>query len=536
MFEIGVLLLATRVAEGQALFELLVATGSAGGTMQFAESLGMAQSLCKQKNFDAILWDIAGDGIAGLAEVLALAGGSLPVIILADEEGVNDGLAALATGAEDFLIKGQSDGRMIWRGLRYAIERRRHHHRAQALANPTQWITENLFEGVLFLNSQGIVGYANRAAERLLGDVAPSSLNGRHIDTIFCCCKGDKAVPFLVSPFYQSLKSGEILQDDDAAFELWSGGRVLVGYDCAPHIENGRPSGLILSFRDNRKLKEAQTEALHNSKLASVGQLAAGIAHEINTPIQYIGDNIRFLSEAFDQIIKTVEALRGFVADIPTELVDPGRLGALSRMMEEGDLEYLLTEIPSAVGQSLDGVGQVARIVLAMKEFSHPGEKEKVSVDLNRAIENTLAVTRNEWKVTANIILDLDPTLPPVLCLLGELNQVFLNLVINAVHAIQSKGTAVKGNLRIATKYTQDKADVIFEDDGIGMSVPIMQRIFDPFFTTKGTGRGTGQGLAICRDVVVSKHGGKILVESTEGKGSKFIVRLPLDGVGGRET
>ncbi|HIJ64201.1 MAG TPA: PAS domain-containing protein [Rhodospirillaceae bacterium] len=358
---------------------------------------------------------------------------------------------------------------------------------------------DSLFQGILFIEPAGTITFANSSAKRLLADGA--GLVGRPVEEVFRTQRNGAAVVFGTTPF----------AEDDAVFDLADGRRLPVGYACSPVVEDGRHKGVILSFRDIGKLKEAQADALQSSKLASVGQLAAGIAHEINTPIQYIGDNIRFLSGAFDEILPLIEQLRG------------------SPAIDQAELAYLLGEIPRAIAQSLEGVGQVARIVLAMKDFSHPGEKEKTAVDLNRSIENTVAVSRNEWKLAAEIGLDLDAALPLVTCLPGEMNQVFLNLLINAVHAIEAKGPASLGHITISTRRAGEMVEIIVADDGIGMPETVKRRIFDPFFTTKGIGKGTGQGLAICRDVVVAKHGGRIQVDSEEGKGSRFTLSLPLE-------
>ena len=362
---------------------------------------------------------------------------------------------------------------------------------------------DSLFEGILFVDQAGIIAYANAAARRLLGMPGNGLLGGlvgRPVDSVFRVLHNGLPVSVGIAG----------LADDDGVFELADGRRLQVGYGCSPMVEGGRQKGVILSFRDIGRLKEAQTEALQASKLASVGQLAAGIAHEINTPIQYIGDNIRFLSGAFDQILPLVEDL------------------APEPAMPLSERDYLLGEIPKAIAQSLEGVGQVARIVLAMKDFSHPGGKEKVAADLNHALENTVTVSRNEWKLVAGMELDLDGDLPPAICLPGEMNQVFLNLVMNAVHAIEAKGGGKMGRIRLSTRRRDGMAEIRFEDDGVGMPAAVKQRIFDPFFTTKGIGKGTGQGLAICRDVVVTKHGGRILVDSEEGRGSVFTILLPL--------
>jgi len=182
----------------------------------------------------------------------------------------------------------------------------------------------------------------------------------------------------------------------------------------------------------------------------------------------------------------------------------------------------------SATEQSLEGVEQVAKIVLSMKEFSHPGSKYKESTDINRCLENALTVSRNEWKHVADLDLQLAPDLPNVLALQGELNQVFLNLIVNASHAIEAAKKDGKGRICITTRIIDDWVEISVSDDGTGMSKDIMEKIFDPFYTTKEVGKGTGQGLAIAQDIVVSKHDGKMKVASEPGQGTKFTILLPV--------
>ncbi|MEJ2078686.1 MAG: ATP-binding protein [Acidobacteriota bacterium] len=200
--------------------------------------------------------------------------------------------------------------------------------------------------------------------------------------------------------------------------------------------------------------------------------------------------------------------------------------------MTEADTDYLASEIPQAIEHTLEGVERVAKIVRAMKNFSHPGSEEKTPIDLNKAIENTLTVSRNEWKYHADLVADLDPALPPVPCLPGELNQVILNLVVNAAHAIADvvgDASGCKGTLAVSTRLDGAWAEIRVEDTGSGIPEHARDRIFDPFFTTKGVGKGTGQGLAISHSVIVDKHGGTIHFETETGGGTSFIVRLPLD-------
>ena len=207
-------------------------------------------------------------------------------------------------------------------------------------------------------------------------------------------------------------------------------------------------------------------------------------------------------------------------------------LAHLGEALEETDIEFLLDEIPRAIEQSLDGLTSVAGIVRAMKEFSHPGRTEKVQVDLNRTIENSVTVARNEWKFVAELELLPDPALPPVPCFQAEFNQAILNIVVNAAHAIAEHrgpdGTE-KGHITVATSCSEEWVEVRITDDGCGMPPDVRARIFDPFYTTKEVGKGTGQGLAIARSVIVDKHHGTLEVESVEGQGTTFVLRLPLD-------
>ncbi len=283
--------------------------------------------------------------------------------------------------------------------------------------------------------------------------------------------------------------------------------------------------------RGEEERKAMERQLLHAHKLEAVGQLAAGIAHEINTPIQYVGSNIDFLEESFrdvnvlmDHCLRLLEAAR-------QGQVPPAMVQALEDTLEELDWEYLTEEIPQAIGQSRDGVERVSTIVRAMKEFSHPATREKQAVDLNRLIETTITVARNEWKYVAHVKTDLAADLPPVPCLADEMGQVLLNLLVNAAHAVEDKNAgqdAAMGTITFVTRLRDEMVEIRVSDSGTGIAPKIRDRIFDPFFTTKEVGRGTGQGLAISLDVVVNKHGGSLTVESVPGEGATFIIRLPL--------
>lgn len=289
--------------------------------------------------------------------------------------------------------------------------------------------------------------------------------------------------------------------------------------------------GLLLLATDVTDQKQLQAQVAQSQKLESIGQLAAGIAHEINTPIQYVGDNVQFLQAAFGELealLLSYEQLYQSAHDGP---IEPAMLSDIEVARQRTDIEYLNHHIPKAVSNSLEGLNRVASIVRAMKEFSHPGSDDKVVTDINRAIESTVTVTRNEWKYVAEMELDLDPDLPGVPCLPGEFNQVLVNLIVNAAHAIadaQSTKRNEKGKIAISTRHDNDCMVLRISDTGSGIPPEIQHRIFDPFFTTKPVGRGTGQGLSLARHIIVTQHGGAIDFESEVGAGTTFIIRLPM--------
>jgi signal transduction histidine kinase len=282
--------------------------------------------------------------------------------------------------------------------------------------------------------------------------------------------------------------------------------------------------------RDITNRQQVQQQLLQSQKLESIGQLAAGIAHEINTPTQYIGDNVRFLKDAFQDMKGLLASYDRLLVAAKGSALSGETVQEVSAAVEHADVGYLLEEIPKAIDQTLEGVGRVAKLVSAMKEFSHPGAKDKTLLDLNHAIENTITVARNEWKYVAEMETDYDSTLPMISCLPGEFNQVILILIVNAAHAIADvvgKDGSGKGKITVQTRNCPDWIEIRIQDSGTGIPEKVRPRIFDPFFTTKEIGKGTGQGLTIARSVVVDKHGGTIHFETEEGIGTTFIIRLP---------
>lgn len=305
----------------------------------------------------------------------------------------------------------------------------------------------------------------------------------------------------------------------------------VVGFSSYQIQDDGDAKGVLVLGADltEHRILEQQ---LHNAqKLESVGQLAAGVAHEINTPMQYIGDNLHYVETKFGKLIDylqgTVELLaladeREFESDKVTELQEiEGKL----------KLSRLVKQIPEALSDSIEGVEHVSRIVRAMKELSHPGGEEKVPVDINRALETTMTVSTNEWKYVADMETELEPDLGSIYGFPGELNQVFLNLIVNAAHAISEiteGGEKGRGKITLRSMKRNDVARIEISDTGGGIPASIREKVFDPFFTTKPVGKGTGQGLAIAHSVIVQKHGGQLSFDVEEGVGTTFAIEIPF--------
>lgn len=267
-------------------------------------------------------------------------------------------------------------------------------------------------------------------------------------------------------------------------------------------------------------------------RLESIGQLAAGIAHEINTPTQYVGDNTRFLKDSFVEIAPLLTKASELAKAVRAGGESTQLASELSSAIDDADLKFLEEEIPRAIEQSLSGIGVVRKIVQSIKEFSHPSREGMTFLDLNRAIESTITVASNEWKYVAEIETEFDPELPEVACLPGEINQVVLNLIVNAAHAIADvvgDSGKSKGIITISTRHDGESVEIRISDTGAGIPEGVREKIFDPFFTTKEVGKGTGQGLSIAHTVIVSKHSGTLEFETEIGKGTTFVIRWPLN-------
>jgi len=400
-------------------------------------------------------------------------------------------------------------------------------------------ILEAVGEGIFGVDENGCTTFINPAGGKILGWTPEEMIGRNHHQMVHHTKLDGSPYPARECPIYSAFNDGEIHHEDGELFWRADGSSFPVEYVSTPLYKNGELKGAVITFSDisKRKVHEKEQNMLeiqlrHAQKLESIGQLAAGIAHEINTPTQFVSDNTRFLHEAFEDLGRFIDACNHLRETAEKKPISAEQLSQVKELTEEIDLDYLLEEVPKAISQSQDGLKRISRIVRAMKEFSHPGTEDTTPIDINVAIQSTIDVSRNEWKYHANMVTDLDPDLPLVPCIPGEFNQVILNTIVNGAHAIADMAgdnSEQMGTITIRTCRQGDWAKITISDTGTGIPESIRARIFDPFFTTKEVGKGTGQGLAIVYSAVVDKHSGRLDVESEIGKGTTFIIRLPLN-------
>jgi len=335
---------------------------------------------------------------------------------------------------------------------------------------------------LLVVDAEGTILRANRAARAIVGDV-----EGAPIADVVDTREHRAEVP-------------------------WGDERVPV----LTRVTPWRDGGQVITGLDLRERKKLELDLRHAQKLEAVGQLAAGVAHEINTPMQYVGDNVQFLQETFEDVLAYVAVLEDALEELP-ERVREAR--------ERADLDYVRERGPRAFARTLEGVARVAEIVAGLRAFSHPS-RERTLTDVNEAVRTTAAVARHEYKYVADLELALEEV-PEIRCSRGDLHQVLLNLVVNAAHAIEARGPE-RGRIRIATSADHVEVRVSVSDTGSGIDDAIRDRIFEPFFTTKDVGKGTGQGLPLARALVVEQHRGRLWFD-TSPEGTTFHVALPRE-------
>src|SRR4051812_16133130 len=522
MKSIRLLLVEDNAADARVVERHLKDAGLNDVNSDWVQTAAQAAERLQTVEYDLVLLDLGLPDASGLEALRALRAVAdlTPIIVLTGSDDCKQGLLAVREGAQDYLEKRRVNAGMLSRIVSYSVERSTAHRDLVRATRRYQDLFNNVPVALFTANQDGALKTINASCVKLLScqGLPPGKVN--FLDLLF---EPGRRAHFLDLMSRQRMVEGweTTIQDCKGkqlhvlinTAPLYDGNQAFAGWEgCITDI-----SMLKQTLEERDRLEDNLRQA---QKLEAIGQLAAGIAHEINTPTQYVGDNLRFLKESF-----------GELDILLAQLVNVGGEPA-SELLGEADFDYLKEEIPRALNQSLEGVDRVAKIVRAMKEFSHPA-REKTATDLNRAIQSTITVASNEWKYVAEVEMDLDAELPQVHCSPAEFNQVVLNMVVNAAHAIGDvvgDGAKGKGKIKVRTRSDGEWAVVEISDSGCGMPPHIQQRIFDPFFTTKEVGKGTGQGLAIAHNVVVDKHGGTIKVVSAPGQGTTFVIRLPIGG------
>jgi PAS domain S-box-containing protein len=503
----------------------------------------LAFSLAVAASLAALLWEVkhaAGDSaahglllVAGLGGLIGLAGlGRVAVryrrtsLDLAEHR---EALAQLELTLDQRVAERTRDLETAREKERVALRELR---RAERLIREREaWlqaILSNVGVGIVSIDEAGIIRTFNPTAERIFG-YASSEVTGRNVSLLATEPEASRHDEHL-RRYLLTGKSRVVGTGREVSARRKDGSSFPLELAVSEASVAGQRVFVAL-IRDLTERKGIERDLQQAQKLESIGRLAAGIAHEINTPTQFVGDNLRFLQESFAglrAVLEQCQALTQHGAD--TAVLAEGVAG-LAKTVQDADCEYLADEVPRAIEQALSGTDRIATIVRAMKEFAHPAE-DLTATDLNRSIESTLTVARNEWKYVADVETRFDPDLPPVPCLPGPFNQVILNLIVNAAHAIADvvgDASSGKGKITVSTRQADGQVEIRVQDTGTGIPEEIRDRIFEPFFTTKPVGKGTGQGLALAYNVIVKRHGGSIDVESEVGRGSTFVIRLPLD-------
>jgi len=496
--------------------------------LDWAQDYDSALAVLARETHDVYLLDYrlgANDGLALMHEVFAH-GRNAPVILLTGQDDPEVDSQAMKGGAADYLVKGQISSSQLERSIRYAVERNRTEEQLRQREEELRLTLENAPLGLFTCDLESRLLTVNPAFESIVGFSIEHLRNKRLTELIHPdwaeewaevtrrLIGEETAIGFLDRTFVCA---------DEKRIEGVVTARLM-------RDRTGRPQQLVGQLEDVTGRRELERRLAQDEKLKSIGQLAAGVAHEINTPTQFVAHNLQFLEISFGTLLESISACREHDRPKRGEPIGARTLESADAG-EDVDLDYLVEEIPRALEQSRSGIERISTIVRSVGALVRPDSRTCELVDLNRVVEATIVLTANQWKYVAEVATDLDPELPLVPCLPGLISQVVVNLLINAAQAIanppEQAGDA-SGEIRISTRSNGDWAELCIADSGGGIPDQVRARIFDPFFTTKEVGQATGQGLAIAHNIVVGQHHGEILVKSEERHGATFTVRLPL--------
>ncbi len=393
-----------------------------------------------------------------------------------------------------------------------------------------RWVEES---AMLKIDSNGTIIDATDPALKILGWERSEFIGLNFHTTLQHTMEDGSEYPWEFSPVFAAIEDGSTHHVDGEIFWAHQGTNFSVDYiACATRNDRNEINGATITFRNLTEKRLQDAKRIHGMKLESIGQLSAGIAHEINTPMQFVASNLDFLRESFDDIMALVQQYQQIRKILEADELLKDLCTTMTDKEEEIDLEYISDEVPAAFEQTREGVNRVVKLVQGLKGFAHSDSNdEKHSADLNEIIKNALLVCRNEYKYVARLETDFED-IPQVDLHAGDIGQVIVNLIINAAHALEGADQTgqQQGIIRVSTR--TDVESVIFsvQDNGKGITEDVRNKVFDPFFTTKEVGKGSGQGLAISRSIIEEKHGGTIDFTTEPGKGTTFTVHLPLSG------
>jgi PAS domain S-box-containing protein len=383
-------------------------------------------------------------------------------------------------------------------------------------------LIDEMSSAAVGINKHDQVTHWNHQAEIYFGIEKSEAINKRLFHLNIIC-----DWPVIISKLYDSLNNSKIIEKFEVSYKRNDKEKDrILSIAITPFTEpNGSFIGYLLLMDDITEKKHLEKAHQQSMYLESIGQLSAGIAHEINTPMQYISDNLNFLKDSFNDVARAITHIKKSLLD---KTLDEAKLDSI---YEEADIEYLNKELPLAFSQTTDGVERVCSIVKAMKEYSHPNSEEKVATNINHCIESTITISKHTWKYHSDMEVILDPNLPDVMCHPGPFNEVILNIVVNAADAIKERvekdETIDKGKITIETIKKENCVEIRISDTGGGIPKSIQEKIFDPFFTTKSVGKGTGQGLALSYSIIKERHNGELQFETVPGESTTFIIQLP---------
>ena len=455
----------------------------------------------------------------------------IPFIIVSGEIGEDFAVESLKFGADDYVLK--RNLKRIIPVLERSLKDVENRRQRDAARHMNELIMANSLDMICTIDEQFRFVEVSAASKQLLGYEA-HEMEGQRF--------GRFMAPDYVKKTEQEadfVMGGRKLLYFENCYVRKDGAKVYLSWS-ASWSASDRLLFCVARDITERKLAEEQRQHMElqlrqAQKLEAIGQLAAGIAHEINTPTQFTEHNLQFLKESFPKLVQLMNSCESVFPALKAGGISQQQLESFQKTVEETDFKFLSEEIPAAIEEALHGTERISKIVRAMKEFSHPGTSDSNNpepVNLNRAIETTITVARSEWKHVAEMVTEFDAQLPKVPIFAGEFNQVILNLIVNAAHAISEASNVNRqrpGIIRISTRRDGEWVEVRVRDNGAGIPEKIRHRIFEPFFTTKEVGRGTGQGLTIAHSVIVKKHAGELRFETETGKGTCFIIRLPLN-------